>query len=63
MAISFLLIIADKTVITKIKPFNFVERDIIDYNIGDGKIIGVIENVSLTHYINALQELDSFEYH
>ena len=53
MVISFLLYIADKTVITKIKLFNFVERDIIDYNVGDGKIIGVIENVSLTHYITA----------
>ena len=48
----FIGYIADKTVITKIKLFNFVERDIIDYNVGDGKIIGVIENVSLTHYIN-----------
>lgn len=43
-----------KILIRKIKPFEFVEQDIIDYNPEDEEIIGVINNVSLSHYINMM---------
>lgn len=46
--------IADKIVITKIKPFSFIEQDIIDFNHEDEKVIGIIDNVSLNHYINTM---------
>ena len=45
---------ANKIVITKIKPFEFIEQDIIDFDYGDEKVIGVIDNVSLNHYINTM---------
>lgn len=46
--------IADKIVITKIKPFEFIEQDVIDYNSGDEKVMGVIDDVSLSHYLNTM---------